>query len=310
MTTVHVYHAQGANVCAAVRRRDTSLDVRAIEDEATLLATVPDLAYLLAARPPRFGWSRASRLRLLQLMGAGVDHVLPSPDLPGHVSIAGARGLFAAETAEHAIAMLLALWRGLPALVDRQRERRWRPFASHALEGRTMCVFGLGEVGRRIARTARALGMHVIGVRRTSRPCPDVHAIASLPEALPFADVLMVAAACTSATRRAIDAAAIATMPHGAVIVNVARGALLEERAVFDALRRGALGGAALDVLEEEPPGPEHPAWTTPNLLITPHQAGLGVDYVDRVVDRFVDNVQRIERGEPPVGLVDHEHGY
>jgi phosphoglycerate dehydrogenase-like enzyme len=258
----------------------------------------------------------ARALELLQLAGAGVDHLLPSPDLPDHVAIAGIRGAFADEAAEHAILMMLALTRRLPELLDRQRRREWaqRPVAK--LAGRTVLVLGLGEIGRRVAARASALGMRVLGVRRASAPVAHVdrsdpcEQVGELEALLPEAEHVVVTVPLTRATRHLLDARTLALLPRGALIVHLSRGGVIDEAALLEALRSGALGGAALDVFEHEPLPPDSPFWDAPNTIVTPHVAGYGERYLETAVAALLENVRRLEAGEPLVGVIDRDAGY
>jgi phosphoglycerate dehydrogenase-like enzyme len=280
-----------------------------VDHEAELRARIGEIEVLFAAVTPRGIWDGARRLRLIQLMGAGADRLLPAPELPPGVRIAGARGVFAAEVAEHALALTLALARGLSTLVRRQEQRVWQPFASRTLAGQTMGVLGMGNVGRRVARGAEALGMRVLGLGRRARD-PGVWGPDRLDELLAQANVLVVTLPLTPDTSRLLDHRRLRLLPPGAVLVNVGRGGVVDEDALDDALREGHLGGAGLDVFEEEPLGPRSALWTTPNVLITPHLAGLGVRYVERIIPILLDNVRRLEAGEALTHEVDRDAGY
>jgi phosphoglycerate dehydrogenase-like enzyme len=245
-------------------------------------------------------------------MGAGVEDIA-ALDLPPEVVIASASGLFAAEAAEHAIAGLLALARGLTTHADRQREHAWSPFASRALAGRSLAIVGLGAIGTRVARAAAALGMRPLGVRRTPRPTEHVAEVGGpqdLHRLLGEADHLVVCAPLTAETRGLVDARALACLHRAAWVVNVARGGVVDEPALLEALREGRVGGAFLDVFEEEPLPPTSRWWTAPNVIVTPHVAGLGVRYLETVVLRLLDNVGRLGRGEPPRGAIVRALGY
>ena len=280
-----------------------------VDSEAELRARIGEIEVLFAAVTPRGIWDGARRLRLIQLMGAGADRLLPAPDLPPAVRIAGARGVFAAEVAEHALALTLALARGLPTLVRRQAQRVWQPFASRTLAGKTMGILGMGNVGGRVARAADALGMRVVGLGRHAH-APDVWGPDRLDELLAQANVLVVTLPLTPATSGLLDHRRLRLLPPGAWLVNVGRGGIVDEGALDDALREGHLGGAGLDVFEEEPLGPKNALWSAPNALITPHLAGLGVRYVERVIPILLDNVRRLEAGEALTHEVDRDAGY
>lgn len=313
MASVHVYHEHGEEIRDVIVARRPDLDVIVWTSLHELEAHMGEAEILFASMPPRAGWSGATRLRLVQIMGAGVDQLLPSPDLPASVSIAGARGVFAEEASEHAIAMMLALTRAFATTASRQREHVWKQFMVGKLAGKTVALLGLGEIGRRIAKIADAIGMHVLGVSRRARPVPHVSRIAlptDMSAVLAAADFLVVCVPLTPQTKNMVCAREIEGMPEHSSIVSLGRGGIVDEAAVLDALRSGHLGGAALDVFEKEPLGPDSPFWDEPNTIVTPHMAGAGVNYVERCVDIFVENVRRLERKEPLVNLIDRTLGY
>ena len=311
---IHVYHP-GAERVAGVIRAKCAPDrpIVPIAERAALRAALPDVEVLFAPVPPRDGWSTARRLALLQLAGAGVDHLLPSPDLPPDVPVAGIRGVFADEVAEHVVLMLLALVRRLPELLDQQRKREWRTRPVARLSGRRLVVLGLGETGRRVAARAAALGVTVRGVRRRPEPVPHVEEVlppSRIAEALAGADALAVCAPLTPETRGLVSAEALAALAPGAFVVDVSRGGLVDEAALIDALDAGALGGLARDVFEDEPLPADSPFWDAPNTIVTPHLAGYAEDYLAHAVDVLLDNVDRLERGAPLTHLVDRRAGY
>jgi phosphoglycerate dehydrogenase-like enzyme len=309
---IHVFHPGGDGVVAAVRARAEGRTVVELADPAALAAALPSVRVLAAPLPPRSGWGSARELELVQLFGVGADMLLPSPDLAPTVEVGTLRGVFAAEVAEHVFAVLLALVRGIPTFVERQRTRAWSPFASGTLAGRTLGIVGLGAVGQRVARIAHAFDLGVVGHRRTPRgalPFVD-RETSTLDELLGASDVVVVCVPHTEATHHLLDRARIARMKPGALLVDVARGGVVDELALVDALSEGHVGGAALDVFAEEPLAPASPLWAAPNVLITPHVAGLGLRYVERGVEVLLDNVRRLEAGTPRTSLVDRAAGY
>jgi phosphoglycerate dehydrogenase-like enzyme len=228
--------------------------------------------------------------------------------------------MHAQTIAEHVVAVTLALFRHLPAAARAQAERRWiqdelTRAAPRLLGGSTVGVVGLGAIGAAVAKAMSALGARVEAIRRhPERPRPDgvesVHAASALHDRLPRWDVIVICAPHTAETEGVIGARELELMKRGAVLVNVARGKLVDEAALAAALGRGAIGGAALDVFDREPLEPDSPVWDLPNLLITPHVAGNRRDYWTAATDLFIENLHRYRAAQPLLNLVDKEAGY
>jgi phosphoglycerate dehydrogenase-like enzyme len=249
----------------------------------------------------------ADRLRWLHVFNTGVDHPVFQQLLGRGVELSNSAGTSAEPIAQTAIAGLLALARGFPHWLEAQRRRLWDPSpglpAPADLRGQTLVVVGLGSIGSHIARLGRALGLYTVGVRRRPRspadPVDELHPPSELERLLPRADWLALACPLSEETRGLIDAAALARLPRGARVINVARGALIDEKALVDALERGALGGAYLDVFETEPLPRHSPLWGLPNVLVTPHSSGLSAGNAERQVEAFLRNLIRFGRGAP-----------
>lgn len=313
LTPIHVYHGAAERAAAVVRRLEPDRAVVTWTEPEELAGGIAEVEVLFAGVPPRGVFAGAARLRLVQLLGAGADPLLPAPDLPPVVQVAGLGDLFAAETSEYALAAMLAQCRALPTIVTRQAAREWKQFASPTLAGRTVGILGLGAVGRRVARLAAAFGMRVLGLRRDPAPVAGVDEVFGpdgLGELLSRADYVVVALPLTPETRGLLDDAALGRLREGAILVNVARGAIVDEAALARRLREGRLGGAALDVFACEPLPRESPLWDAPNTLVSSHVAGLGRHYVERAAEVLVENVRRLERGEPLLHLIDRARGY
>lgn len=311
---LHLYHQSVDLLVTEVRKRAPHRRIVALDTPEALAAALPEITVLCAPVPPREGWSHAQKLRLIQLLGVGADMLLPSLDLPRAVEVATLRGVFAAEVTEHVVAMMLALVRAVPTLVARQHVREWVQFGSGTLAGKTIGLVGLGAIGSRIARAATALDMRVLATRRTLgasvRHVERVYASGDLDEMLRESDFVVVCVPKTVETTRLFDRTRFLGMKPGAILVNVARGGIVDEGALLEALSSGHLGGAAMDVFGEEPLPPSNPLWTAPNTIVTPHIAGWGLDYVGRGVEVLLENVSRLEANAPRVGLVDREVGY
>lgn len=281
---------------------------RTPEQQARFLELVADADVLydvdrpLAARLPEL----APRLRWIQFTSSGVGpfvlaHGLDRPDL----LLTNAAGIHAVPLAEHVLLSLLYFWKDVPARRRDQRDHVWERYAGRELRGATVLVVGMGAVGQEVARTCRAIGLRVIGMRRSPVADPaSVHADAVVPpqrllETLPEADAVVLIAPHTPETERMIDARALAAMKPGAVLVNIARGALVDEPALVAALRSGHLSGAALDVAAVEPLPGDSPLWDLPNVFVTAHSASTVDKENERLTDLFCDNLRRYLDGAP-----------
>jgi D-2-hydroxyacid dehydrogenase (NADP+) len=250
----------------------------------------------------------APKLRYVQSFSAGTDQYDKALFVEHGVRLANAQGVNERVVAEHAIALILALTRQLHLARDNQQARQWRGMTGERalrqqeIGGRTLVIVGLGRIGMRLAALARAFGMRVIGVRRTARPEPGladrVVAQADLAQALAEADLVALTCPLTKETEGLIGAAALGALKPGALLINVARGKVVDEAALIAALANGQVGAAALDCFHEEPLPAASPFWALPNVLITPHCAGETERYEQDVVDILVDNIERLLRGE------------
>jgi len=258
--------------------------------------------------------------RWVHSTAVGVGGLVRRGVLDRGIPVTNSRGVHAQPVAEHAMAMVFALTRGLHVARARQLERVWAQ--DELFEGRArplsdMCllVVGLGAIGCRVAALAAGLGMRVLGVRarpELAKP-PGVDVVvpaAQLREAIRTADVVVLAAPHTHGTRAMIGAAELALMRPSAVLVNVARGALVDEAALVDALEHGHIAGAGLDAFAREPLPMDSPLWRLPNVIVTPHSASFQADYWRPTVDLFLDNMGRFVRGEPLLNVVDPDLGY
>ncbi len=297
---------RAAEECAARRTGFAHFEVRTLEE---LERRAPEADVMVVSGLWRNTLiASAPRLRFVQSFSAGTDQYDKVLFAKAGVRLANAQGVNERAVAEHAMALILALTRQLHKARDNQRERRWRgmigerALREQELGGKTLVVVGLGRIGTRLARLARAFEMRVIGVRRTARPEPDaadeVVAESGLVGALAEADIVALTCPLTPETEGLIDAAAIKAVKPGALLINVARGKVVEEPALLAALADGRVGSAALDCFHDEPLAPDSPLWALPNVLITPHSAGETGRYEENVVDILIDNIERLLRGE------------
>ena len=231
--------------------------------------------------------------------------------IPAGIAVTYAAGGASPAVAEHAMALLLSVGRRIPESLVQQSERKWdrAPAArSSSLEGRTMAIIGYGNIGQEIAKRARGFGTKLIAVSRSAKAdelVDEAAPLSSLHEVLGRADVVVVAIALTNETHHLLDAAALAACKRGALIVNIARGGVIDQAALCEALRSGQIGGAGLDVTDPEPLPVEDPLWSCPNLIITSHYAGAGSPAtLRRLADSAGDNLLRLTRGEPLLNQV------
>ena len=309
-----MYHESADYLVERIKRVAPMQRVIPLETPIALRAALGEIEVLFAPMPPRDGWAGAERLRLIQVLGTGVDTLLPSPDLPPQVEIAGVRGVFAPDVAEHALALLLAHARRLPQLLDAQRGRSFEATPRPSIAGEVVTIVGGGEIGRRVARATTALDMRVRVVSRTGRgelqPGVELLPADALASAVSDARFVVIAVPLTPATTNLFDARMLARMRSDAYLINVARGGIVDEAALVEAVSARRLGGAALDVFAEEPLPPDHVLWTVPGITITPHVGGLGIGYIERCIEALLANVAALEGGTPRRGVVDRDVGY
>jgi len=271
-----------------------------------------------------FGWSlrgeqvrAAKKLRWIHSTAAAV-HQLMSPELrASDIVVTNARSVHGPVVAEHAIALMFALAKRLPAAVRYQQQQVWaqeqiscqNPHPTE-LAGSTLGLIGYGAIGSEVARSAAALGMRVLVVRQHPQKESGVEQTFGLDEIIAQSDFLVLAAPLTEKTRHIINAERFARMKPEAYVINVARGALIDEAALTDALRNRRIGGAALDVFDHEPLPTGSPLWELDNLLITPHTAATTDKMWERHYALIKENLGRYLAGEPLLGLVDKQVGY
>jgi len=256
----------------------------------------------------------APALKWIHLASAGVDHALYPALLQRPIILTNSAGIYAIPIAEHVLAMMLALSRKIPEMVRAQAEARWAGVSGSELAESTVLIVGLGGIGSRVAARCAAFGMRVIATRRRVKlPSTGVDAVYSadrLRDALPQADWVVVCAPLTTETRHMVGPAEFALMKPGAGLINIARGGLVDEEALVDALRSGHLAGAGLDVFAEEPLPPTSPLWSQPNVIVSPHSAGSSPRSIPRTLRLFEENLRRYLSGRPLLNVVDKRAGY
>ncbi len=286
---------------------DTDADFAAGIAEAEALVT--EIGVVAAKFP-----CAAPRLKLLFITNAGLDRLAPFDWLPPGVALLNNAGVHAVKAGEFAIMSVLMLANRVPEMVTHQRAGDWHKLWGAVLDNRPVTVVGLGSLGGAAAMQAARFGMHVTGVRAVARPhphCAEVITTAELDRVLPRTEFLVLACPLTDATRGLLDRRRLNLLPHGAGLVNIGRGALVDQDALCDLLDDGHLSGAVLDVFTPEPIPPRHRLWTTRNLIISPHTAADDPGtYNARSLDLFFDNLRAWHEGRPMPNLFDPRRGY
>ena len=285
--------------------------------DADDFARVRDAVELLVGPPAALRRLRplaAPRLRLVFVNATGIDGLAPFDWLPHGVALLNNRGAHGPKAGEYVAMAALLLAARLPELLAAQHAQRWHRLPTPPLAGRHAAIIGTGDLGSAGARQLRALGVRTTGVNTRGTPHPDFDAVAPVAELdalLPRAALLVLACPLTLATRGLIDRRRLDALPPHAGLVNIGRGALIDEAALCDALARGRLGGAMLDVFAREPLAPGDPLWQTPNLIVTPHQScDDPSSYNLRSLGILFANLRAWRTGEAMPNRVDPARGY
>ena len=276
-----------------------------------------DWAQVILGNVPAAMLHGSPTLEWLQTNSAGVEPYIQPGVLAGDTLLTNATGAYGLAIAEHMLGMLLELFKKLELYRDAQKSGAWQSQgAVKAVYGSTVLVLGMGDIGGEFAGRCKALGAKVIGVRRSPRPCPEyadeVHLLEDLDSLLPQADVVAVTLPGTDATRGLMSRERLAKMKEGAVLLNVGRGFIVDTEALCDALERGHLSGAGVDVTDPEPLPPTHRLWNIPTAVVTPHISGFYHlrETHERIVGIFLENLRHFQAGEPLRNLVDFATGY
>jgi phosphoglycerate dehydrogenase-like enzyme len=293
-------------------------------DAATLRLALSHADALCTFHLPADVLALAPRLRWLQYPGAGIDSLVEQGfdlgSLPFAITTASSAN--AVATAEYILGLLLIFARKWDEMMRLQGRREWAmghewgALRGFELQGKTVGIIGLGATGRRVAQMCRALSMRVLGLRRTSHAgeadpdCDQMFDPDHLTDLLGESDFAVLCVPLTSATTRLIGIHELRAMHPNAYLINVARGAVVDEAALIRALRERWIAGAGLDVVAEEPLARANPLWSLPGVVITPHLSAMTVGYSHRVAALFAANIERFCNGQPLLHHVDPERGY
>lgn len=299
---------------AVTRRLLHDFETQAVADKGDLPAALAGAAGLVMENS-RFdadvaAWVAASPPRWIQLLSAGYENLVRH-GVPPQVVVTNAAGVRSGAVAEHAMALLLGLTRGVPQMVHAMAERSWRPEIADTIfgmEGATVLIVGYGDIGRALARRLAPFGVRVMAANRGPVADPPVErafGLDALDAALALADIVVLSVAYVPETHGLISASRLAAMKPGALLVNVSRGGVVDHAALADALSAGRIGGAALDVTDPEPLPPDHGLWRSGNVLVSPHLGGTATAAsAARLAALVHDNAMRLRRREPLRGVV------
>jgi len=310
----------GDMILSGARENGVEVDVMHLPDDPKARFSPADLARVNAAfltRDLRFSEhlqayidtvSSAPNIKWLHFISSGISQWKWVPPMwERGVRVSTSTGANAEPVAQIALLGLLMCARRVSRWIEGQRDRKWAAMRGKEmpldLEGQTIVIVGVGAIGRRVAEFAKMLKLHVIGVRRSPRrpddPVDEMATPDRLAEVLPRADYVMLTCPLTNETKHIIDAKAFALLKPTAYVINMARGEVVDERAMIDVLQRKAIAGAYLDVFETEPLPPESPIWGLPNVVMSPHNASSSQGNERRATRFFVDNIGRLARNEP-----------
>ncbi|MDI3567437.1 D-2-hydroxyacid dehydrogenase [Bradyrhizobium sp. Arg816] len=312
--TIVLNHPAAETYARLIRERFPQVRPIIAPDRGQLERYIGEADALLAFHFPVEFFEQAKKLRWFQCTGAGVDSMFPIRDKAAHLTVTNARGINGDLIADYVMAGVGMLHWDFRNFWCEQGERKWNPRNVAPLADKALGVIGLGSTGATIARRAKSAGMTVLGSKRdTSVPVEGVDRLFApnaLQQLLPLCDFVVLAVPATAETIGLIGAAEFACMRRDAFLINIARGNVIAEAELIEALRSGTIAGAMLDVFEREPLPTDSPLWDMANVIATPHVAGNATSYIERVFPTFADNIERFLEGQPLKNVVDLRRGY
>ena len=247
-------------------------------------------------------FDRNQNLKFVQSLGTGVDGIADRPGLAKDVPVASMRGMHGPQMSELAFMVMLSLSRNFPKTLENQENHLWERWEPRVLYKKTVGLLGVGLIAEALAKRCKAFDMNVVGISGSSREVENIDEMrsrATLAEAVKDLDYLIVLAPMTPENKNLINAEILEAMKPSAYLVNIARGGILDDDALIDALKSGGIAGAGLDVFEKEPLPADSPFWDVPNLIITPHNGGMSETYVEQAMPVIETNLRALLSGKP-----------
>lgn len=301
MTEIVIFDSEAPYYARELSARFPGLTITGTHDLDVALAAAPAARVIVGLAPylPEALLAAAPRLEWIQALTTGVDNLLANPGLSG-VALTNCSGIHGPQMSELAILLMIASLRRFPAMLENQRAGRWERWKQPILQGRTVCIVGLGAIADRLSSVCAAFGMQVTGVSDGRTEVPGfarVYRRAELSQAAQEADFLVVLVPYSAQTHHIVDAQVFAAMRPDAWLINIARGGCVDEEALLDALRAGRIAGAGLDVFANSPLPPDSPFWSMPNVIVTPHIGGFSATYHEQALPVVASNIADWLRG-------------
>lgn len=260
---------------------------------------------------PQDLFRRMPRLEWVQALAAGVENYIQNAEQFKHIPVCRIAGAFGKYMAEYVLAYVLYFCQNIPRVLKAQREKKWDPFRMEFIHQKTLGVMGLGHIGKTVAQKARDAGMRVVSWDMARADAPFVErqfGSQEMPGFLQKADFVVLTLPATPATKNLVDRSFFKAMKKTAYLINICRGAIVDENALVEALTSSQIAGAVIDAMKEEPLPPESPLWEIPNLIVTSHISGPSLP--EDMVEVFKENFRRFVRKEPLIGLIDFSRGF
>jgi phosphoglycerate dehydrogenase-like enzyme len=312
-----IFQMTEADWTAAARRHRAlakKLRVTIGQDDEILDDALKTADFMINSTPPRDHLrERAPHLKWIQTTSAGVDGLMPMTWLPGDITLTNNTGAHGAKAEESCLMAMLMLQAKMPEVIKQQQDRVWKGIFTTPIAGKTAVVVGFGDLGQGAGRAAKKLGMNVIAVTRSgkaAKPADHVVSSARIDSVLPKADFVIVTTPLTALTRGLINRDRINLLKSGAGFINIGRSPIVDYVALRERLEKGELGGAVLDVFDQEPLPPDSPYWTTKNLMVLPHISCDDPRYIEHLLDFWFSNFERFLAGKKLKNIVDRELGY
>ena len=310
-TKLLIVHHRHRQYSEYIREHKPSLEIDSFDYRDEIPFSTHDAEILLSWKFRTGLLERLPKLRWIAAAAAGVDKILAERPQDRGIVVTRAEATMSEFMAQYVLSNMLNHLRDVPKLESQRRERVWRHVHPELLQRKTLGIIGLGNIGSRIAERAKSFGMTVYGARREPSDSPHVDRVfagESWREMLTLCDFLVITVPLTAQTERMIGAPELKSMRLDAVLINIARGQIIDEAALIETLMAGTIAGAVLDVFETEPLPPEHPFWEMDNVVVTPHCAGPSED--GPICDEFLENYRRWLAGEPLLRVADPQRGY